>query len=276
MRRISVLVFAMSVFAINVVAEETSDTASQGTSYTAVQDTSNVAVQDTSNVVAHKTSFSVGVDFQSRYVWRGLPLGGSVPSIQPAATFNWEGLEAGVWGAFSTSTLSTQELDLYVSYTFWKDMFSVAVTDYCFPTVDHDANFKYFNYGRNTTHHVFEAGIAFNGTEKVPVKAGFYINFYGNDKNADGNNAYSSYAEVSYNPSVKKWGVDFDIFAGCALTGYDFYATKNNGFGFINLGAGITKYIKINDSFSFPVYTRLIFNPDANQAYFVAGLGISL
>ncbi|MDR1847540.1 MAG: hypothetical protein LBR17_05430 [Bacteroidales bacterium] len=223
--------------------------------------------------MAQESNFSVGADFQSRYVWRGLPLGANVPSIQPAATFSWNGLSIGAWGAFQTVGFTSQELDLYISYTFLDEMLSVIVTDYCFPD-DGIGTFKYFEYGSNTTPHIFEAGVTFNGLKDLPIKAGFYMNFYGNDKKpASQDNAFSSYAEVSYNPSIEKWGVDLSVFAGCALTGY---AYGVDGFGFINLGLGITKQLKITDAFSLPIYTRLIFNPDANKSYFVLGTGFSI
>lgn len=222
---------------------------------------------------AEKSGFSIGADFQSRYVWRGLLAGGNSPSIQPTMSFNTHGFEVGVWGAFQTVGFNDQELDLYVSYTFLKDMLSVVVTDYCIADWN---NFKYFDYRSDYTSHVLEAGITFNGTEKVPVTAGFYTNFYGNDKKPYNNkNAFSSYLEVAYNPSIKKWGVDFDIFAGCAIIGHA-YGVEKGGFGFINLGFGATKHLKITDSFSLPIYTRLIFNPNANKAHLVFGTGISL
>jgi len=83
------------------------------------------------NLKAQK-NLSISTDFQSRYIWRGQALGKNAPSIQPGVKYNWKGLSVGAWGAFSTSELNSQELDLYVSYTFLKDIFTVIVTDYAF------------------------------------------------------------------------------------------------------------------------------------------------
>lgn len=235
-----------------------------------------------------QNNFSISTDFQSRYIWRGQALGKNIPSIQPALKYNWKGLNVGAWGAFSTSELSSQELDLYVSYTFLKDMFTFIITDYAFP--QENSNFKYFDYDKNTTSHVFEGGLVFNGLKNLPLMAYLYVNFYGNDtKNNKGNNVFSTYGEVSYNPICEKINTSFSFFAGFAFNGG--YREENNlspepiihigyygneGFAFVNLGMGATKTLKITDSFSLPINTKLIFNPDANKAYFTIGTGITL
>lgn len=235
-----------------------------------------------------QSNFSISTDFQSRYIWRGQALGKNIPSIQPGIKYNWKGLNVGAWGAFSTSELTSQELDLYVSYTFLKDMFTVIVTDYAFP--QDNSPFKYFDYDKNTTTHVFEGGLVFNGLKNLPLSASLYMNFYGNDtKNNKGNNVFSTYGEVSYNPICEKINTSFSFFAGFALNGgyreenispleptiyKGFYG--NEGFAFVNLGIGATKTLKITDSFSLPINTKLIINPDANKAYFTVGTGISL
>ncbi|MDR0790421.1 MAG: hypothetical protein LBO06_06465 [Bacteroidales bacterium] len=220
---------------------------------------------------AQESSFTTGADFQSRYLWRGLQLGGNTPSIQPAATFSWNGLSVGVWGAFQTMGLTNQELDITIGYTFANDMLTAQVTDYCFPYDRFDltaapVRHHYFDYNEGGSH-TFEAGIKFNGLESLPLRAEVYVNFYNDDD-------YSTYAEISYNPTIEKWGLDLNVFAGCVFTQSIAYSTE--GFGLINLGAGITKKLKITDSFTLPVYTRLIFNPDADKAYFVIGTGFSI
>jgi len=245
--------------------------------------------QEESSKDSSKVEWTVATDFQTRYVWRGLLLGGSSPSLQPQMSFSWKGLTVGTWGAFSFNSLTVQELDLYISYTFWKEMFSVYVYDYCLPN-EADADFSYFNYKNATTSHVFEAGVVFNGVEKVPVSASVFVNLYGADaKNANGKNIFSSYAEVSYNPTIKKACVDLSIFAGAALNGQSYwvvvpdvgYVEKvgyygNTGFAVINLGLKAKKEFKIGDKVSFPVSTGLIFNPCSKKTYLVGSIGFSL
>lgn len=233
-------------------------------------------------------SYDLSLDFQSRYVWRGLLLGGSSPSLQPGMSYTIEGFSIGAWGAFSCNQLTAQELDLSLSYTFLKDMFTVMVTDYCFPN-EANADFNYFNYDKNKTSHLFEAGLSFNGLEKVPVSASVYVNFYGADaKTKNGNNMYSSYAEIAYSPSIEKLGVDLSVFVGAALNGqkyttvidgmdipvYGFYGNKN--FSVINMGLTGTKTISINDNLSMPCTAGLLFNPNAKKAYFTFSVGLAL
>jgi hypothetical protein len=233
--------------------------------------------------------YAVSLDLQTRYVWRGLLLGGSSPSMQPGMSFSWKGLSIGTWGAFSFNRLSVQELDLYLSYTFWKERFTVVVTDYCFP--DEANDFDYFDYRNATTPHVFEAGFVYNGEEKVPISVGVYCNFYGADTkgHTSGNNLFSSYAEISYNPTFKKLGVDFSVFAGFALNGQNvtdtnafgeevhFYGFYNNkGFAFINTGVRATKTFRIGEHLTLPLSTALIFNPNDKKAYLTASVGLAL
>jgi hypothetical protein len=130
----------------------------------------------------------------SRYVWRGLNLGGSTPAIQPAIEFAFgnedHSIAVGAWGSYSFSGTQTgQEADLYLSYTL-KDMFSLTVSDYFFPDETVGTN-KYFNYNMdwNTindgtkaqTGHVLEAALSFNGTESIPVSLLFAMNVWGAD-----------------------------------------------------------------------------------------------
>jgi hypothetical protein len=237
--------------------------------------------------------YGVSLDIQTRYVWRGSLCGGSSPSMQPAMNFSWKGLEIGAWGAFSLARIPTQELDLYLSYTFWKERFTVSVTDYCFPD-ETSGVFEYFNYHKTNTSHVFEAGLTYNGEEKVPISVGVHCIFYGADaKSANGNNLFSSYAEIAYNPTFKKIGVDFSVFAGFALNGqnYDVVDTtnvgmpivyhhhgfyNNKGFAYINTGISATKAVKIGEYLTMPLSVALIFNPSDNKAFLTASIGLAL
>lgn len=235
------------------------------------------------SMISVAQDFSVSAEVESRYVWRGQPLGGTVPSFHPSMSFEYKGLEVGAWGAYSFSQNPSQELDLYISYTFWKDMFTVIVTDYCFPGETYDT--RYFNYHNATTPHVFEAGVSFNGTEKVPVGASVYTNFFGADaKKQNGKNLFSSYVEVFYNPTIEKLGIDLSLFCGAALNGQQYFVGDdeylgfygNKGFAVVNVGVSATKTFNIKDKVEIPLCTKLVFNPNTNKAYLSVGAGIKL
>jgi hypothetical protein len=236
-------------------------------------------------------SYGVSLDFQTRYVWRGQPLGGAAPNFQPATYINWKGLEFGVWSSFAVAPDYYAELDMYLSYTFWKDRFTVILSDYAAPEWD-DA-YNYFDYNTN---HVLELGFSYNGEEKVPISASLYVNVFGADAKytvLDENfspetyNMYSTYFELAYNPVWKKLDVDFSIFTGFALNSHSvrnpltneneylpgFYG--NQGFAAVNIGASATKTFSVG-KLNIPLGVALIFNPNSKKAYFAATLGIAL
>lgn len=240
-----------------------------------------------------KVSLNAGADFMSRYIWRGAQFGGNAPSIQPSISLGAGNLEIGVWGAFSTAGANVgQEVDLYVSYSFFNEMFAATLTDYFFPAegVDYD----YFEYGKDKTAHILEGTLSFNGTEKLPLSLLLAVNFYGADAariNDDPNSAdfnkkdgiqLSSYAELGYSTAVND--VNLDLFMGFNLiapkkadptTGYDgesgFYG-KNRGL--VNLGVTASKELAITDKFSLPIQASLITNPMDKKIYFVFGFSL--
>lgn len=81
---------------------------------------------------------SFGADVMSRYVWRGVNLGGNNPSIQPWLKYSVSSKDTshvfaiGAWAAISTGGLKSQETDLVLSYTF-KNVITIWFTDYFFP-----------------------------------------------------------------------------------------------------------------------------------------------
>lgn len=233
-----------------------------------------------------ESPFSLGVDITNRYVWRGLNLGGNAPSIQPSLAFSFgnekHALSIGTWGAYSMGgTQMFQEADLFLTYSY-SEIVSVTLTDYFFPD-DMGTSPKYFDYGKNTTGHLYEATLGLNGPERFPISLVFAMNFFGadarkiNDDGSAGDIFMSKYIELGYAHSVK--GVDVNYFIGAALDNPDedrgeigFYG--NQSMGLINLGVSASKSIEVTEKFSIPISTSLIFNPDSERIFLV--LGISL
>jgi hypothetical protein len=229
----------------------------------------------------------LGADFMSRYIWRGLNLGGSSPSIQPWITYSLSAedsphaLTIGAWGAYTFSQTSNQEVDLYLTYSF-KDVISLSVTDYFFPGLfSGGERSRYFNYDRDSTCHVFEGIFSFNGTEKIPFTFLFGMNFYGNDArriNSDdspGRIFMTKYVELGYNRSIGD--VDLNVFAGAALDKPDtdrgesgFYG--NSSPGIINLGIKAARSIQITEKYAVPIQASIITNPESENIYMVFGI----
>jgi hypothetical protein len=215
----------------------------------------------------------ISLDLMSRYIWRGTDFGAS-PSIQPGVSYTYKGLTLGAWGAFATNLTGIQEGDLFLSYSI-KDMVSLTITDYFFP--DENKPYNYFDYGDSTAH-VFEAGISFDGTDKIPFTFLLATNFYGadarriNDDGTVGKIQFSTYAELTYTYK------NLSAFMGVNLTKPNtdkgesgFYGDK---IGIVNLGLTATKEVKITDYFNLPISVSLITNPVAKRIYLVAGISL--
>ena len=229
----------------------------------------------------------LGADVMSRYIWRGVNLGGSSPSIQPWLKYSVSSkdsnhaLTIGAWSAYTFSQTSNQEVDLYLTYTY-KSVISLTVTDYFFPEYyNTKGRSRYFNYDKDSTCHVYEGVISFNGTEKIPFTFLFAINFYGNDarkiniNGTSGDIFMTKYIEVGYKKNIK--GTDFNAFIGAALDKPNmdrgelgFYGNKTAGV--INLGVKASKSIQISDKYSLPVQASLITNPEAENIFLTFGI----
>jgi hypothetical protein len=237
-----------------------------------------------------KGQFQIGGDIMSRYIWRGLNLGGDGVSIQPAMKFSAGNpnhlLSLGAWGAYTFSPTANQEMDLTASYTF-KSLLTVSVTDYFFPGLFTGQRDKYFYYKQDTTGHVFEGAVQFSGTEKIPFTLFIATNFYGNDarKMKEINDStfvndgiqYSTYIELGFFKSIK--GFNLNAFVGGTVNNPD-ESLQETGYygntkpGITNVGIKLAKTISISEKFAFGLQTSLIANPMQNKIYLVFGISL--
>ena len=196
--------------------------------------------------------FSFGADVQSRYVWRGVQLGDESASFQPYAEVSVGNLAVGAWTAYSLGgTNDAQEFDLYVSYAI-SDAISVAVTDYYFPAgaSGHD----YLTGGG----HVYEATLSVAATDAISLLAA---------SNIGGDEEGSTYVEASYAAD------QFSLFVG-GVIGDDngYYGTE--GEGLINVGVSLEKEIALSSTYSLPVNSSVVFNPDAGNVFLTFGFSL--
>ena len=208
-----------------------------------------------------KVEASVGADFVSRYIWRGLDLG--EVSFQPTLGLDWKGLSLSAWGSVGISNpADTKEFDLTLSYTIGG--FNIGVTDYWFDAGLDPLN-RYFMYRSDCTNHVFEANIGYDfGFAAIQ----WYTNFAGNDGvNPAGKRAFSSYLELS--APFTLGGADWSAAIGMVPFATDFYGTEK--FAVVNVSLTASKEIAITDSFSIPVFAQVATNPDSREAFFVIG-----
>jgi hypothetical protein len=234
--------------------------------------------------------FQIGSDFMSRYIWRGLNLGGAGPSIQPTLKLNVGNADhmftVGGWGAYTFSSTANQEVDLFASYTL-KGLVTIMVTDYFFPELNTGQRDEYFCYTKDSPGHVFEGLIMFNGTKKIPFTLMVATNFYGNDARkmtkvddstfAEDGIQYSTYIELGFKKSIK--GFDFSAFVGGTINNPDESLNEagyygNTKAGLTNVGIKVAKGIQITEKFALPVQASLIANPLQNKFYLVFGFSL--
>jgi hypothetical protein len=220
-----------------------------------------------------KAQFSTGADVVSSYVWRGFSQDRSIitikgdttsllgtPNIQPYASFTAGKFTIGSWASSSFGGL-VKEVDLYATFAP-SSSFAITVTDYNWGFASKKG---YFDYSK-TTDHIFEATVAYTGSEKFPISASINTMFAGADKKAsNGKQAYSTYIEVGYlvTPLVK-------VFAGGLIGESGAYVTTSGGI--TNAGIKVSKSVSITDKFSLPVYGIVGANPYKKDVFFVAGI----
>ncbi len=215
-----------------------------------------------------KNNIDLGLDVQSRYIWRGIQLGGNSASAQPWIEFTSGNFALGTWGAYNLGGLSTgNEADFYASYSFSND-FSFTVTDYFFPG---EGSGGYFPYNEG---HVFEAMLSYSGTDSFPIGITVATNFGGAIKYFDGTDeksAYSTYVEAAYETEIGKTPFILTV-GGVFLDDNGYYLT--DGSGLTNVSIGTSKDIKLSESFSLPVNAAITLNPDSEDIFFTFGFSL--
>jgi hypothetical protein len=210
-------------------------------------------------------SYKVTADLVSSYVWRGsLATASPTPNFQPTLAYINGNFEIGVWGS-TDFTGSYKELDPYISFTAGK--IKLGFTDY-------NWNFSqanYFNYKNSETGHRLEGTLGFTGTETIPVTVTWNTMFYGFDKDPDDSTkqAFSTYIELGYTSGAASFFFGFTPWAGYynnyGTTGFDPGAAKK-AFSVVNVGASVSKALKISETWSLPVKVTLTVNPSATYS----------
>lgn len=224
---------------------------------------------------SEKFAVDIGADLYSRYIWRGVDIGGYAPSIQPALTLSYTGFQFGVWGAFPLSNQASQfdEIDFWLGYTYEFENYasiSTSLNDYYFP----NAGIKMFNFNNydavdangdpDPGAHTLEFGLSFTGPVHFPMTFSGYVNVY-NDA------GHNTYFQVDYPFAVGATGLT--VF--CGATGGSkenpsYYNTRD--FTLINVGISAQRSMKITESYSLPLVVSFILNPNEEISYFVVGV----
>ena len=196
-----------------------------------------------SKEAAAQVEVSTGMDLYSTYVWRGVAYSG--PSWQPYVDLAVGDLTIGAWG--SQGYDGFQEMDLYISYSLGD--LSAGLTSYYYP-------------GSNWTE---------EGSQAYEVNLGYSLgsisigaNYILNEAAGAGSAGEDMYFELGYSGSAA------DIFIGAG----DGWHSSTTDFGLVNIGVTKSKDIIITESFSIPLTGAVIYNPDSEQLYILAGISL--
>jgi hypothetical protein len=205
-----------------------------------------------------KCKFDLTLDVVNRFVWRGIFLDDKL-NFQPGLSSTKGNFTLAAWGSYNIASGYAQT-NFYTNYK---------VAGFTFQVMDHyvgndTSDVNYFEYNNSKTKHLLEGSVQYSVKGFSFLASSF---FYGNDKKANGNNRYSSYAEIGYNLLWDEL-VTFDFFAGCSLN--DGIYSKDAKL--VSLGVKASKKIKVNENYSIPFSFTIASNPDKKKMYFIACL----
>ena len=213
-------------------------------------------------VPLEKSNIHIGLDLQTKYVWRGMEMltENSSPVLFPSMSYSNGGIYAYVMGGYAMNGIYS-EVDLGVSYSYkW---LTIALNDYYYPTTT-AANDYYFDFNNNSTGHWLEGAITIS-PEKIPAYLLFSNFFYGADKNLAGKQAYSTYLEL---------GTHYDFLddnslalaVGAALN-ESCYNGYEQGFCICNIELKYTHILQFANNWTLPLNVAYIINPVREKAF---------
>lgn len=227
--------------------------------------TTEVIAQETDSATPNNyhilkfSNFSASVEFTTKYMWRGIEYGTS-PVFLPMLSYDYKGFNVYAMGGYATNG-SHQEVDLGVSYNYkW---LTIGINDYYYPTAVGEKD-NYFVFKNRETGHYVEA-VATISPKKIPVYLIMSSYVFGADKTPNGNQAFSSYAEIGYIHQFKGNNT-MTILVGAEIN-KGFYTDYEKNFSVCNVAARYNTFIPLG-KYKLPVSASLIFNPYKEKAYF--------
>ncbi len=209
--------------------------------------------------------FGIGLDIQTKYVWRGMEMipEKSSPVLFPSLNYSYKGLYIYAMGGYAING-NYAEVDLGVSYT-WKGL-SIGFNDYYYPTID-NKNDNYLK-GDKHTGHWLEAMINY-APEQIPLWITLSNFFYGADKytteSGKEKQAYSTYLEVgTYYDFLKSNRISLGVGAALNKSCYNDYGRD---FSVVNIELKYTYNVHFNSGWMLPLNVAYIYNPTFNKPF---------
>lgn len=207
------------------------------------------------------SNFHLGLDLQTKYVWRGMEMltQDAAPVLFPGINYSKGGFYAYVMGGYSVNG-SYAEVDMGLCYTYkW---ITVGVNDYYYPTTASPYD-RYFHFGSADTGHWLEAMVTI-APETIPVYLTVSNFFYGADKDLEGKQAYSTYAELGgHYDFLDDHSLALAVGAALNKSCYNGY---EHGLGICNIELKYTYNVALKD-FALPLSASYIINPVYGKSF---------
>ena len=219
-----------------------------------------------------KVTVNGNIDLVNNYVWRGMDQNSGF-SVQPTLSLSYKGLSLSAWGSQSLTNNAdrdVQELDINLSYSTG-GLFAT-LSDYWWGGLHNP--YGYYKEGPADNpvdggHH-FEATLAYNFGDKLPLTLSWSTWFAGADlRTESGNRSYSTYINASYDIACP---ADVTLTPSVGFTPWQGYYNDKAAITDISLKA--SKDVELSDKLSLPVFVQAIASPINDHVYLVAGVGI--
>lgn len=208
------------------------------------------------------SKFSLCLDLQTKYLWRGMEMmtEKAAPVLFPSVGYSCNGIYAYVMGGYAING-KYAEVDLGVSYTYkW---LTVGINNYYYPTID-SLNDQYFTFDSKKTGHWWE-GVITIAPEKIPAKLTLSNFFAGADKNLEGKQAYSTYAEIgTWYDFLNSNQIALNVGAAFNKSCYNGY---EHNFGICNIEAKYTHTVEFKNGWTLPLSVSYIINPVREKSF---------
>lgn len=205
--------------------------------------------------------FHLGLDLQTKYVWRGMEMmtEDAAPVLFPSFSYARGGFNAYVMGGYALNG-KYSEVDMGLSYTcHW---FTLGLNDYYYPTTTMPQD-SYFHFKGKETGHWLEAVLTV-APERIPVYVTVSNFFYGADKDLEGKQAWSTYAELGgHYDFLDDHSLSLALGAALNRSCYNGYG---RGFGIVNVELKYTYNLALK-GLTLPLGAAFIYNPVYDKAH---------
>lgn len=209
------------------------------------------------------SNFNLSFELSSKYMWRGIEYG-DAPVAFPILSYNYKGFNAFAMGAYALNG-SHQEVDLGISYSY--KALTLGFSDYYYPSSIGEKD-RYFELSNRLTGHSVEAYLTL-APEKIPLWFTFSTYVFGADKKMNGNQAFSSYAEMGYTYKFNDNNA-LSLALGANLN-KSFYTNYEKGLNVVNIALKYATNFKFG-KFKLPVSASYILNPYKEKTFFTFSL----